>query len=112
MKNYKSYVCFILNIKESTFDNILSKSKYPTFRVPKRSGGYRNISAPDDRLKWVQSKLNNYIISKYEFLECQCGFIKGKNIVDNAKIHNKSKYILNIDLKNLYSSFEKLSFSF
>lgn len=102
MKNYKSYVCFILNIKESTLDNILSKSEYHTFRVPKRSGGYRNISAPDDRLKWVQDKLNNYIISQYEFLECQCGFIKGKNIVDNAKIHNKSKYVLNIDLKNFF----------
>lgn len=102
MKNYKSYVCFILNIKESTLDNVLTKSKYHNFKVPKRSGGYRSISAPDDRLKWVQEKLNNYIIKKYEFLECQYGFVKGKSIVDNAKIHNKSKYILNIDLKNFF----------
>ncbi len=104
MKNYKSYVCFILNIKESTLDNVLTKSKYHTFKVPKRSGGYRKISAPDDRLKWVQEKLNNYITKKYEFLECQYGFVKGKSIVDNAKVHNKAKYILNIDLKDFFPS--------
>lgn len=104
MKTYKSYVCLILNIKESTLDNVLAKSKYHTFEVPKRSGGYRKISAPDDRLKWVQEKLNKYIIKKYEFLECQYGFIKGKSIVDNAKIHNRAKYVLNIDLKDYFPS--------
>lgn len=104
MKNYKPYVSYILDIKERTLDNVLTKSKYHTFQVPKRSGGYRKISAPDDRLKWVQGKLNNYIISKYQFLNCQCGFVKGKSIVDNAKVHKKAKYILNIDLKDFFPS--------
>lgn len=104
MLNYKNYICYILDVNESTLDNVLTKSKYYTFKVPKRSGGYRTISAPDKRLKWIQNKLNNYIISKYKFLECQYGFVKEKSIVDNAKVHNKAKYILNIDLKNFFPS--------
>lgn len=102
MKDEKSFICYILDIKEITLDNVLNKSKYHTFKILKRSGGYRFISAPDDRLKWVQEKLNNFIIRKYEFLECQYGFVKGKSIVDNANVHKRAKYILNIDLKNFF----------
>lgn len=104
MKNYKNYICYILDIKLTTLENVLTKSKYHTFKVPKKSGGYRVISAPDEKLKWVQGKLNNYILKKYEFLDCQYGFVKGRSIVDNAKVHNKAKYILNIDLKNFFPS--------
>lgn len=104
MGNDKNYVCYILDIKKTTLENVLSKSKYHSFQVQKRSGGYRNISAPDHRLKWVQEKLNHYIIKKYTFLDCQYGFVKGKSIVDNAKVHSSAKYILNIDLKNFFPS--------
>lgn len=104
MNNYKAYICYILDIKPTTLENVLTKSKYHTFKVPKKSGGYRNISSPDEKLKWVQGKLNNYILKKYEFLDCQYGFVKGKSIVDNAKVHQKSKYILNIDLKSFFPS--------
>ena len=68
MRNYKNFICYILNIKENTLRNVLTKSKYHTFKVRKRSGGYRNICAPDDRLKWVQEKLNNYSILMLMFL--------------------------------------------
>lgn len=102
--NYKEYVCYLLDLKPTTLENVLTKSKYHTFRVPKRSGGYRIISSPDEKLKWVQGKLNQYILRKYKFLECQYGFVKGKSIVDNAKVHEKSNYILNIDLKNFFPS--------
>ena len=44
MRNYKNFICYILDIKENTLDNVLTKSKYHTFKVPKRSGGYRKIS--------------------------------------------------------------------
>lgn len=104
MRNYKSYICYILDIEESTLDNVLAKSKYHIYQIRKRSGGFRKISSPDARLKWVQGKLNHYINKKYEFLSCQHGFVKGKSIVDNAKVHQKSSYILNIDLKNFFPS--------
>ncbi len=102
--NYKEYVCYILDIKPLTLENVLTKSTYHTFKVQKRSGGYRRISSPDEKLKWVQWKLNNYILKRYEFLDCQYGFIKGKSIVDNARVHKKRDYILNIDLKNFFPS--------
>lgn len=104
MKNYKEYICYILDIKLTTLENVLTKSKYHTFKVPKKSGGYRTISSPDEKLKWVQGKLNQYILRKYEFLDCQYGFVKGKSIVDNAKVHQKRPYIVNIDLKNFFPS--------
>ena len=54
MKNYKSYICYILDIDEETLEFVLEKSKYHTFKVPKHDGRYRTISAPDDKLKYVQ----------------------------------------------------------
>lgn len=104
MKNYKSYICYILDIDEETLEFVLEKSKYHTFKVPKHSGGYRTISAPDDKLKYVQEKLNDYINHNYEFLDCLYGFVRGRSIVDNAKTHQKAKYILNIDLKDFFPS--------
>lgn len=100
----REYVCYILNINEKTLDSVLSKSKYHSFQIPKRSGGVRTISAPDSKLKWVQEKINQYIIKKYQFLDCQYGFVKNKSIVDNAKVHEKARYILSIDLKDFFPS--------
>ncbi len=104
MKNPKNYVSYILDIDEEVLNEALTKGKYYTFKLPKRSGGYRTIASPDWNLKKVQEKIKEYIDKKYTFLECQYGFIKGKNIVDNAIIHSKAGYILNIDLKDFFPS--------
>lgn len=102
MNNYKEYVCYILSISSLTLDKVLEYPNYKTFQIPKKSGGFRKISAPCYPLKQVQQKLNTYILSKYTFLECLYGFVKGKSIVDHAFVHNKAKYIVNIDLKNFF----------
>lgn len=104
MNSYENLVCHILNIRYDTLKRVLGEHNYRTFKVPKKSGGYRNISAPHICLKNVQESLAQYIDKKYEFLDCQYGFIKNRSIVDNAVLHKKAKYILNIDLKNFFPS--------
>lgn len=47
-------------------------------------------------LKVIKFHLN----SLYEPLDCVNGFVKGRNIVSNAKIHLNQKVILNMDIEN------------
>lgn len=56
MKNPKNYVSYILDIDEELLNEALTKSKYHTFKVPKRSGGYRTIASPDWNLKKYKKK--------------------------------------------------------
>ena len=78
---------------------------YRTFCVPKRKGGNRIISAPNIKLKKIQSKLAYILQLIYEPKVCAFGFVKDRNIVDNAKKHIKKQEILNIDLKDFFTQF-------
>ena len=78
---------------------------YKTFCVPKKKGGNRIISAPNIKLKKIQSKLAYVLQLIYEPKVCAFGFVKKRNIVDNAKRHTKKQEILNIDLKDFFTQF-------
>lgn len=85
---------------------------YNTFSIPKRSGGTREISAPNDELKSIQKRLA-FLLQKYryEIWETQDispniahAFEKGKGIITNARIHRNKRYVLNIDLVDFFGS--------
>ena len=85
---------------------------YNTFSIPKRSGGTREISAPNDELKSTQKQLA-FLLQKYryEIWETQDispniahAFEKGKGIITNARIHRNKRYVLNIDLVDFFGS--------
>ena len=62
MKNPKNYVSYILDIDEEVLNEALTKGKYYTFKLPKRSGGYRTIASPDWNLKKVQEKMKTIVL--------------------------------------------------
>lgn len=81
-----------------------SSKRYTTFAISKRSGGSRDISAPHPGLKIIQRKLNQVLRAVYEPKAPAHGYVQGKNIVTNAGMHTRKRFILNIDLKDFFPS--------
>jgi RNA-directed DNA polymerase len=80
------------------------KQVYTTFKIPKKSGGYRSISAPKTAIKIIQQKLNQVLRSVYQPKPSTHGFTVNKSIITNAKQHLRQRYILNLDLKDFFPS--------
>lgn len=97
---------YILYIKKTD-------SYYKPFKIPKKCGEDREISAPTGDLKFVQIKLLQNLIKYQETIKKKYGiktnishgFEKNKSIITNATIHRNKRYILNIDLQNFFDSF-------
>ncbi|MEH2399112.1 reverse transcriptase domain-containing protein [Nostoc sp.] len=77
---------------------------YTTFQIPKKTGEYRTISVPHTCLKIIQRKLNQVLKCVYQPKPSTQGFVTGKSIVTNAKQHLRQRYVLNLDIKDFFSS--------
>lgn len=89
-------------------------AKYVNFTIAKKNGGVREISAPYGSYKLLQRNLAHilYLVHKSKF--CSYGFEKNitaedntkiyKNIITNAENHVNKKYVLNIDIKDFFTS--------
>lgn len=82
---------------------------YTTFRIPKRSGGYREIKAPIDSLKIAQRAILRHMQNQAKILEHQAayGFVKHRNCKQALEIHkaNHSRWFLKLDFHNFFPSF-------
>jgi RNA-directed DNA polymerase len=79
-----------------------AEKKYKVFTVPKKSGGARQISAPASPIKIIQRKLKQVLEEVYKPKPATHGFVTGRSIVTNARLHKKRRYVLNIDLENYF----------
>jgi retron-type reverse transcriptase len=78
------------------------RTHYIKFKITKKIGGYREISAPMPKLKALQHWILEKILYKVAPHESANGFIRGKNIVSNASFHLNKSVVINIDLKNFF----------
>ena len=78
--------------------------KYKHFLINKKSGGYRQISAPIGGLNNIQKKLSRELETIYKPHAAAQGFIKTRSILTNALPHVNKKAVLNIDLENFFPS--------
>lgn len=85
----------------------LCKKRYQTFAIKKKSGADRTIHAPVKGLKSILRSLNFVLQCVYEPHEAATGFVLEKSIVDNAKKHEGKHYVLNMDLKDFFHSFDR-----
>jgi len=83
---------------------VSSSSHYKRFTIPKKTGGERLISAPQDRLKNQQYWIYENILKKLPMHQAAHGFTIGKSIVSNAEPHLRSKLVINLDLKDFFPS--------
>jgi len=85
----------------------ICKKRYQTFTIKKKSGADRTIHAPVKGLKSILRSLNFVLQCIYEPHKAATGFIRDKSIVDNAKKHVGHHYVLNLDLKDFFHSFDR-----
>lgn len=81
--------------------------RYKSFTIPKKSGGVRAISAPVAGLKSILTSLNTILQAVYEPTRYAMGFVQGRSVVDNARVHLGQNYVFNIDLEDFFPSIDK-----
>ena len=85
----------------------LCNKRYQAFTIKKKSGAVRTIHAPVKGLKSILRSLNFVLQCMYEPHDAATGFVLGKSIVDNAKKHAGHHYVLNMDLKDFFFTFDR-----
>jgi len=89
-----------------------SPAKYKSFEVPKRTGGNRQIKAPQPMLALLQRRLANLLYDCLDELKKATparrslahGFERKRNIITNASLHKRRRYVLNLDLEDFFPS--------
>ena len=106
-------LCLLLNTNFSVIEDLINYPQYKHYTIPKKKGGKRAISAPDKALKKIQKHLNYFLQGYYLSIKPAAvhGFVihphymKGQcNIADNAAIHVGQNNLLNIDLKDFFTT--------
>lgn len=93
-----------ISSKELNYLSLHSRRLYSSRLIPKRSGGFRLLESPNDRLKYIQRMLLRTFEKIYVPRNSVHGFTKGRGIISNAAAHQKRPYLLNIDLKDYFQT--------
>ena len=79
-------------------------SHYIRFKIPKKTGGERYISAPMPNLKQAQRWILTNILEKLEIHQAAHGFCQQRSIITNATPHVGADVVINFDLKDFFPS--------
>lgn len=100
------------NEKYNTLINTEDKSKlYHSFKIPKRSGGLRQINAPTpplmEALRELKIIFEDFMFATYH--TSAFAYVKGRSTIDALKRHqgNKSKWFLKLDFHDFFGSTTK-----
>lgn len=77
---------------------------YKNFAIPKKKGGYRIISAPQRGLGLAQTRLAEILITRAPKKPYVMGYTKDRSFLENAKYHERQKWVLNLDIQDFYPS--------
>lgn len=82
---------------------------YKPFYIAKRNGGRREILAPEDWLKDLQTRLVNRLKYDFALLEHNAAhaYIEKRSNATNARAHVNNYNFVNIDLTNFFPSINK-----
>ena len=79
--------------------------RYRQFKIKKKSGGARQITAPRTQsFMMMLSAVNQLFRSIYTPSDYAMGFTDGRSVTTNASVHIGMEYIFNIDLKDFFPS--------
>lgn len=87
-----------------------TQDQYRIFKIKKKSGGFRQIEAPNDELKASQRQLLQAMKGQHYISPFCHSFRSAKNVVTNAKGHLGAEYVLHIDASNFFPSITWRSF--
>lgn len=92
---------------DSSYIELVARSashRYKTYRVKKRTRGYRTIDHPARELKLIQSWLNKNIFSSLPVHQVVYSYNKGRNIRVHADVHRRGNYLMRLDFANFFPS--------
>lgn len=113
IKTRKDLARFLkIPLKKLTFLLYIDQNLYTNFSIPKKSGGTRNIYAPNKNLKEVQRVIKHKLeehINEYQKLNgiknnVSHGFEREKTIITNSEIHKNKRIVFNTDIKDFFST--------
>jgi hypothetical protein len=79
-----------------------SGTHYHRWQVPKRDGSLRLISAPKPELKAVQRWITREVTEHLPVHGAAHGFLIGRSIVTNAKVHAGARIVVKLDIRGFY----------
>ncbi len=84
------------------------RDAYRKFHIPKKSGGERVITAPDGELKDILTTMAFIFSELYVPTKNAMAFTRGRSVADNARAHVGHHYVLNLDLKDFFTTISAL----
>lgn len=78
--------------------------RYVEFEIPKKMGGVRKISSPQEGTSILQAKLQPILERLYRVKAPVHGFVKGRGILTNARNHVRKRFLFNLDLEDFFGS--------
>lgn len=86
---------------------VTASYRYRSYRVAKRTGGYRTICHPTPDLKFLQRWLNRNIFVFLPIHDRATAYRHGVGIAENAKMHANGRYFMKLDFTNFFPSLTK-----
>ncbi|MBO8458864.1 MAG: RNA-directed DNA polymerase [Bacteroidetes bacterium] len=82
--------------------------RYRQFKIKKKSGGFRQITAPRNQsYMMLLRSVNEILKAVYTPSNYAMGFTEKRSVVTNATMHKSQNYVFNIDLKDFFPSIEQ-----
>ncbi|MCF7838327.1 MAG: retron St85 family RNA-directed DNA polymerase [Candidatus Marinimicrobia bacterium] len=77
---------------------------YRTYRISKRSGGWRKICSPSKELKAIQAWILRNVLDKLSPSQYATAYVSGKRLLDNVSPHANNRYFISMDIRNFFPS--------
>ena len=84
-------------VQGNEFDHL-----YETYKIPKKTGGSRLITAPKRKLKEFQRAILDRVGNYWKLEDCVTGFRPGYGLVENAIPHTCRRIVVNVDIKGFF----------
>lgn len=102
-------------VRQAIYSPEQMRLRYNIFRIPKKSGGFRTIEAPDETLKTIQrGLLYNWWYALGGLRQCVQGFVPGRGTLTNAERHfdpslAREQVLMKMDLRDFFPSITAVS---
>ena len=77
---------------------------YHSWKLPKKSGGTRTITAPSPSLKRLQRRILDQVLAYVPVNDCVHGFIRGRSCATNARNHTGKQVVAKLDISSFFPS--------
>lgn len=102
----QTHFCLLVGYKEEFIFKVSNSQKhfYRSFKIPKKSHGFREISEPLPSLKEMQNWILHQILDNCKTSSYAKAYVKGRSIKENAKFHLNQQVLLTLDIENFFGS--------